>query len=89
VSDSVFETTFHFQGNKILKKMSILKCLTLVSYSNNISIVLIQIPMYLLWIFLEIDYEICICCQYCIHLLSSAELFTEQSVILHELGERI
>lgn len=29
-----------------------------------------------------------VCCEYCIHLLNSLRLFPEQSVILHELGER-
>lgn len=45
--------------------------------------------MYLLWSILEINYETRICCDCCVHLRSSPELFTEQSGFLHELGEPI
>lgn len=70
-------------------KNSPLKCLALVSYTNNTSVVLIHIPIYLLWSVLEINCETRVCGEYCVHLLSSLELLPEQSVILQELGGRI
>lgn len=54
MSVSIFKTESHFQDNKILKKVSILKYLTLVSYTNNILLVKIRIPKYLLWSFLAV-----------------------------------
>lgn len=51
VAVSIFKTTSHFQGNNILKINCPFVLYYIGSYINNISVVLIHIPIYLLWRF--------------------------------------